>query len=217
MRQGRLAQLGEHQLDKLGVTGSSPVPPTHHEIPKMGGFVVKARPAATVGHSPARTRRAPSSAQRRLGSTISSFVESLEGRRWCERTTRRQRLGRPAARTTHHRSGQWSRRAGEGTCPRAPPSSDVARPGWDIHGSHRSRHLNDTHRRCVPCAAQDALRPLVKIHLSEIELAAVSARRRIASAASRHCLGCSDRSCAPMSAGAASVRRVFFGWLATAK
>ena len=26
--QGRLAQLGEHQLDKLGVTGSSPVPPT---------------------------------------------------------------------------------------------------------------------------------------------------------------------------------------------
>jgi hypothetical protein len=26
---GRLAQLGEHQLDKLGVTGSSPVPPTH--------------------------------------------------------------------------------------------------------------------------------------------------------------------------------------------
>ena len=27
---GRLAQLGEHQLDKLGVTGSSPVPPTLH-------------------------------------------------------------------------------------------------------------------------------------------------------------------------------------------
>ena len=26
-RRGRLAQLGEHQLDKLGVTGSSPVPP----------------------------------------------------------------------------------------------------------------------------------------------------------------------------------------------
>jgi hypothetical protein len=26
--EGRLAQLGEHQLDKLGVTGSSPVPPT---------------------------------------------------------------------------------------------------------------------------------------------------------------------------------------------
>src|SRR4249919_328676 len=28
---GRLAQLGEHQLDKLGVTGSSPVPPTSME------------------------------------------------------------------------------------------------------------------------------------------------------------------------------------------
>ena len=27
-QQGRLAQLGEHQLDKLGVTGSSPVTPT---------------------------------------------------------------------------------------------------------------------------------------------------------------------------------------------
>src|SRR5881397_2945641 len=27
LRPGRLAQLGEHQLDKLGVTGSSPVPP----------------------------------------------------------------------------------------------------------------------------------------------------------------------------------------------
>jgi hypothetical protein len=26
-KMGRLAQLGEHQLDKLGVTGSSPVPP----------------------------------------------------------------------------------------------------------------------------------------------------------------------------------------------
>src|SRR6185312_6426114 len=26
---GRLAQLGEHQLDKLGVTGSSPVPPIY--------------------------------------------------------------------------------------------------------------------------------------------------------------------------------------------
>src|SRR5919199_4692715 len=29
---GRLAQLGEHQLDKLGVTGSSPVPPTHRRM-----------------------------------------------------------------------------------------------------------------------------------------------------------------------------------------
>ena len=31
---GRLAQLGEHQLDKLGVTGSSPVPPTSLLKPK---------------------------------------------------------------------------------------------------------------------------------------------------------------------------------------
>jgi hypothetical protein len=34
---GRLAQLGEHQLDKLGVTGSSPVPPTS-EAPAKRGF-----------------------------------------------------------------------------------------------------------------------------------------------------------------------------------
>ena len=34
--QGRLAQLGEHQLDKLGVTGSSPVPPTSRK-PRLGG------------------------------------------------------------------------------------------------------------------------------------------------------------------------------------
>ena len=33
---GRLAQLGEHQLDKLGVTGSSPVPPTIRK-PRSGG------------------------------------------------------------------------------------------------------------------------------------------------------------------------------------
>ena len=33
--QGRLAQLGEHQLDKLGVTGSSPVPPTSRREPKV--------------------------------------------------------------------------------------------------------------------------------------------------------------------------------------
>src|SRR2546430_35552 len=35
---GRLAQLGEHQLDKLGVTGSSPVPPTLHRKPAFAGF-----------------------------------------------------------------------------------------------------------------------------------------------------------------------------------
>ncbi len=32
---GRLAQLGEHQLDKLGVTGSSPVPPTSKDLQKQ--------------------------------------------------------------------------------------------------------------------------------------------------------------------------------------
>ena len=44
---GRLAQLGEHQLDKLGVTGSSPVAPTH-EAPAIAG----------VSSSPRRTYRA---------------------------------------------------------------------------------------------------------------------------------------------------------------
>ena len=33
---GRLAQLGEHQLDKLGVTGSSPVPPTLQRPARAG-------------------------------------------------------------------------------------------------------------------------------------------------------------------------------------
>ena len=35
---GRLAQLGEHQLDKLGVTGSSPVSPTSQKAPHSAGF-----------------------------------------------------------------------------------------------------------------------------------------------------------------------------------
>ena len=38
--QGRLAQLGEHQLDKLGVTGSSPVPPMK-KGPGNGAFLVE--------------------------------------------------------------------------------------------------------------------------------------------------------------------------------
>src|SRR4051794_11514798 len=38
-RPGRLAQLGEHQLDKLGVTGSSPVPPTSETPASPGVFV----------------------------------------------------------------------------------------------------------------------------------------------------------------------------------
>ena len=37
---GRLAQLGEHQLDKLGVTGSSPVPPIARKPCKCRAFVV---------------------------------------------------------------------------------------------------------------------------------------------------------------------------------
>ncbi len=37
---GRLAQLGEHQLDKLGVTGSSPVPPIEKALHK-GFFVAR--------------------------------------------------------------------------------------------------------------------------------------------------------------------------------
>jgi hypothetical protein len=44
-RSGRLAQLGEHQLDKLGVTGSSPVPPTHKN-PARAGFLFSGRPTA---------------------------------------------------------------------------------------------------------------------------------------------------------------------------
>jgi hypothetical protein len=45
---GRLAQLGEHQLDKLGVTGSSPVPPTR-ERPAQAGFDDFVHDYVTVG------------------------------------------------------------------------------------------------------------------------------------------------------------------------
>ena len=40
---GRLAQLGEHQLDKLGVTGSSPVPPirTSVVVPNPHGYEMR--------------------------------------------------------------------------------------------------------------------------------------------------------------------------------
>ena len=41
---GRLAQLGEHQLDKLGVTGSSPVPPIG-KAPETGPFLLPIRRA----------------------------------------------------------------------------------------------------------------------------------------------------------------------------
>jgi hypothetical protein len=45
---GRLAQLGEHQLDKLGVTGSSPVPPTSRKPRYSGVFSFKGLPFLTV-------------------------------------------------------------------------------------------------------------------------------------------------------------------------
>src|SRR5262245_60044218 len=48
---GRLAQLGEHQLDKLGVTGSSPVPPTSQK-PRLGG-------ASCFGHEKRGAMSAP--------------------------------------------------------------------------------------------------------------------------------------------------------------
>ena len=44
---GRLAQLGEHQLDKLGVTGSSPVPPTR-KGPLVGSFCWARRTNAVI-------------------------------------------------------------------------------------------------------------------------------------------------------------------------
>src|SRR4051795_2283784 len=44
---GRLAQLGEHQLDKLGVTGSSPVPPTS-ERPAQAGLLRTPEAAQSV-------------------------------------------------------------------------------------------------------------------------------------------------------------------------
>jgi hypothetical protein len=58
---GRLAQLGEHQLDKLGVTGSSPVPPTT-KTPANRGFWFFSEKAlrgscAQNGRSGARRRR----------------------------------------------------------------------------------------------------------------------------------------------------------------
>ena len=50
--QGRLAQLGEHQLDKLGVTGSSPVPPTRRSPATAGlfSFKVPARVEFRIGY-----------------------------------------------------------------------------------------------------------------------------------------------------------------------
>src|SRR3954454_18657057 len=44
---GRLAQLGEHQLDKLGVTGSSPVPPTP-KSPGNGAYSLRFKSARRI-------------------------------------------------------------------------------------------------------------------------------------------------------------------------
>jgi hypothetical protein len=49
---GRLAQLGEHQLDKLGVTGSSPVPPTL----RLAGLVFGGVTIHTPASSPVNLR-----------------------------------------------------------------------------------------------------------------------------------------------------------------
>ncbi len=48
---GRLAQLGEHQLDKLGVTGSSPVPPIE-ESPGNGAFAFSEETTTCRGVGP---------------------------------------------------------------------------------------------------------------------------------------------------------------------
>ena len=56
---GRLAQLGEHQLDKLGVTGSSPVPPIIGNKPICRGSRYRARPRRTRGGFVAHTGRTP--------------------------------------------------------------------------------------------------------------------------------------------------------------
>jgi hypothetical protein len=48
--QGRLAQLGEHQLDKLGVTGSSPVPPIGKGPAKAAFFLAPGFAAGARKH-----------------------------------------------------------------------------------------------------------------------------------------------------------------------
>jgi hypothetical protein len=67
--QGRLAQLGEHQLDKLGVTGSSPVPPIKRNPRRDGGFSV-----SEVGGS---FRSWPILGLKRYGAPTWSFLLSL--------------------------------------------------------------------------------------------------------------------------------------------
>ena len=61
-RPGRLAQLGEHQLDKLGVTGSSPVPPTH-ESPAQAGFLFSIEETKTRRNGPRVSNMSATSAE----------------------------------------------------------------------------------------------------------------------------------------------------------
>ncbi len=52
-RRGLLAQLGEHQLDKLGVTGSSPVPPIREKaLQKQGLFRLSSTGECRVENHP---------------------------------------------------------------------------------------------------------------------------------------------------------------------
>ena len=62
---GRLAQLGEHQLDKLGVTGSSPVPPTLEPAGNSGFFLSRGSQSRRH-HRPRGNRMATVSPNRRL-------------------------------------------------------------------------------------------------------------------------------------------------------
>src|SRR3954453_5217884 len=72
---GRLAQLGEHQLDKLGVTGSSPVPPT--QKPAGNGGVCVGGGGDPANHSDA-TERSWKAARRPRHSFVCSAAMGLE-------------------------------------------------------------------------------------------------------------------------------------------
>src|SRR5207249_4460311 len=100
---GRLAQLGEHQLDKLGVTGSSPVPPiekpckyeTIVATPDDGGNVV-----ATVKGKADAAR----------GFRLSRLDRT--GGHWSERSRANRRVGSRARLTLNCSSLGLSSRAG---------------------------------------------------------------------------------------------------------
>src|SRR5262249_8151832 len=75
---GRLAQLGEHQLDKLGVTGSSPVPPICEKPCNGRAFSLKA--AATVCELLAAGKVMEKSAVTLLSTVVSKRRSSPERR-----------------------------------------------------------------------------------------------------------------------------------------